>query len=553
MPTITVSAKDLATLAGISAEPEQLKELLSSIKCGTEAIEGDEISVEVTSDRPDLFCTEGIARAIKFYLGTQTSFEISRFEGPALKLKADPSTEGVRPIIAAAAVRGITLSSEATRQFMQLQEKLHNTYGSSRKKASIGIYDMDTVAQEFIYRAIPPSKISFIPLECSEPMDGNAILNGTPKGKDYANILSGKDDYPLLTDRNGNVLSMPPIINSDATKVTERTHNILIDVTGLDEKAVGICLAIMATSILERGGKLQQVEIGYRAHKVTTPRLDIRTQPLTQADVTKYAGLNLPRGAIVSLLNRMGYASSEGKNGALEVRVPPYRIDVLHEVDLVEDVVIAYGLNRMEPEFPRIMTIGKPLPGSRLRRRVRDLMVGMGFQEISSYHLASRDVMEEKPLMPKRCLIEIIKPISLEYTVLRDTLIPKLLQFLGLNTHIDYPQKIFEYGFVVKEREDRPANIPHLGAAISDDKLSFEEMQAVVAALFKGLSKEAKFSTFSSPTFIEGRAARVYVDGEDIGIVGEASPQVLVNFGMSCPVLLLELDMSSLLDLESLS
>lgn len=553
MPTITVSAKDLATLAGISAEPEQLKELLSSIKCETEAIEGDEISVEVTSDRPDLFCTEGIARAIKFYLGTRTSYDVGRFEGPALKLRVDQSTERIRPIIAAAAVRGISLTSEATRQFMQLQEKLHNTYGSSRKKASIGIYDMDTVAHEFVYCALPPSKISFIPLECSKPMDGRAILNDTPKGRDYAGILSGKDAYPILADRNGKVLSMPPIINSDATKVTERTSNILIDVTGLDEKAVGICLAIMVTSVLERGGKLQQVEVEYRDRKVRAPRLEGRTQPLTPADVAKYAGLALPTGAILSLLSRMGYSSSEGKGGELEVLIPPYRIDVLHEVDLVEDVVIAYGLNRMEPEFPRLMTIGKPIKGSRLRRRVRDLMVGMGFQEISTYHLSSRDLMEEKSLMPKRELIEIIKPISLEYTVLRDTLLPKLLQFLGLNTHIDYPQKVFEYGFIVGERDGRPENIPHLGAAISDDKLSFEEMQAVVAALLKGVSKEARFSAFSSPTFIEGRAARIHVDGEDIGVVGETSPQVLVNFGMSCPVLLLELDMSPLLDLESLS
>ncbi len=553
MPTITVSAKDLAEQAGISAELEQLKELLSSIKCETEAINGDEVSVEVTSDRPDLFSTEGIARAIRFYQGTAPPYEISRFSGPPLRLRVDPSTEGVRPIIVAAAVRGISTSSESTRQFMQLQEKLHNTYGSGRKKASIGIYDMDSVAHEFVYRASPPSEISFVPLEGSSPMDGGAILSGTIKGREYALLLSGKNAYPLLTDRDGKVLSMPPIINSDETKVTGRTKNIFIDVTGLDEKAVSICLIIMVTSILERGGKLQQVEVEYRDRKITTPRLDARTQTITTSGVKAYSGLDLPAGAVASLLGRMGYASSKPKGGALEVAVPPYRIDVLHEVDLVEDVVIAYGLNRIEPEFPRILTVGKRLPGSRLAGRVRDLMVGMGFQEVSTYHLASREVIEEKPMLPKRNLIEIIKPVSLEYTVLRDTLLPKLLQLLGLNTHVDYPQRIFEYGSVAKERGGRPVDLPKLGAAISDDKLSFEEMQAVVAALFRGLSKDARFSALSSPLFIEGRAAKVTVDGEEVGIVGETSPQVLVNFGMTCPVLLMELDMSPLLHLESLS
>jgi len=553
MPTITVNAKDLAAQAGIDAETEQLKELLSSIKCETEGIIGDEISVEVTSDRPDLFSAEGIARAIRFYRGTMPHYTINRFEGPPLRLRVDPSTEGVRPIIVAAAVRGVTISSEATRQLMQLQEKLHHTYGSGRKKASIGIYDMDTVAGEFVYAARIPSKISFVPLECSSAMDGAEILGATPKGKEYAHLLSDKSAYPLLTDRDGKVLSMPPIINSDATKVTERTRDIFIDVTGLDEKAVNICLVIMVTSILERGGSLQQVEVTYRNRNIITPRLETRTHQLTTSAVRAYSGLDMPAGAVASLLERMGYAASKPKDDALEVAVPPYRVDVLHEVDLVEDVVIAYGLDRIEPEFPRLLTVGKPLPGSRLASRVRDLMIGMGFQEVSTYHLASRDVMEAKPMLPKRNLIEIVKPTSLEYTVLRDTLLPKLLQLLGMNTHIDYPQRIFEYGAVVKERGGRPENITHLGAAISDDKLSFEEMQAVVAALFRGLSKEARFYALSSPPFIDGRAAKVYIDGVEVGVVGETSPQVLVNFGMTCPVLLLEIDMSALLNLESLS
>ncbi|HRR53937.1 MAG TPA: phenylalanine--tRNA ligase subunit beta, partial [Candidatus Methanomethylicus sp.] len=520
MPTITVNAKDLAAQAGIDAETEQLKELLSSIKCETEGIIGDEISVEVTSDRPDLFSAEGIARAIRFYRGAMPHYTINRFEGPPLRLRVDPSTEAVRPIIVAAAVRGVTISSEATRQLMQLQEKLHNTYGSGRKKASIGIYDMDTVAGEFVYAARIPSKISFVPLECSSAMDGAEILGATPKGKEYAHLLSDKSAYPLLTDRDGKVLSMPPIINSDATKVTERTRDIFIDVTGLDEKAVNICLVIMVTSILERGGSLQQVEVTYRNRNIITPRLETRTHQLTTSAVRAYSGLDMPAGAVASLLERMGYAASKPKDDALEVAVPPYRVDVLHEVDLVEDVVIAYGLDRIEPEFPRLLTVGKPLPGSRLASRVRDLMIGMGFQEVSTYHLASRDVMEAKPMLPKRNLIEIVKPTSLEYTVLRDTLLPKLLQLLGMNTHIDYPQRIFEYGAVVKERGGRPENITHLGAAISDDKLSFEEMQAVVAALFRGLSKEARFSALSSPPFIDGRAAKVYIDGVEVGVVG---------------------------------
>jgi phenylalanyl-tRNA synthetase beta chain len=435
--------------AGVSIPIEKLTDILSNIKCELKNQTDEEITVEVNSDRPDLFSSEGITRALRSYLNGSGPYSVKRYEGPPLKLQVDPSTAGVRPLIMCAAIRGISLTSEATKQFMQLQEKLHNTYASNRKKASIGVYDLDKVVPGFLYTALPADKISFIPLDCDKEMTGSQILETTSKGKDYAGILAGMERYPVLMDCRGNVLSMPPIINSEQTRVTEHSKNLFIDVTGLEDKAINTCLNIMVTSVLERGGSLQQVQISYPTRTITTPSMDRRLQRLSNTTVDSVSGLNLSNDETMKLLNRMGFQSTLAAQGTLEVEIPLFRVDILHEVDLVEDVIIAYGLNRMIPEVPKVMTMGRLLPGSRLRLRVRDLMVGSCFQEIASYVLSNREVMEDRPLLPKRQLVEIIKPISSEYTVLRDSILPKILQFLGCNTHIAYPQRLFEYGEVV--------------------------------------------------------------------------------------------------------
>lgn len=552
LPTIVLNVKDLRNLIGYPIEKETLRETLSSLKCEPETITNDEITVEVTSDRPDFFSAEGIARGIRYYRSRGTVYDVKYSKLAPLKLHVEQSTTKVRPYIVAAAIRSISLDEEGMKQIMQLQEKLHTTYASNRKKASIGVYDLDTVTPDFTYAAPPPEEISFLPLESSEEMDGRRILADTPKGREYGWIISSYDRYPLLLDSKRKVLSMPPIINSQATRITEKTRNLLIDVTGTEEKAINTCLNIMVTSILERGGSLQQVYVIYKQRTDKTPNLETTKKRLLYSTVAVVSGLDLTTREVSSLLSRMGLQSETVGCDALEVAIPPYRVDILHEVDLVEDIVMAYNLNRIVPILPQVITMGRPLTGSRLRSRIRDLMVGMGFQEVTTYILSSREVLEKKPLMQIRPLVEIIRPISSEFSVIRDALMPKLLQFLGKNTHYSYPQKVFEYGDVVKVEKGTLLTLPHLSVAISDHKVSFEEIQAVAVVLFKNLSKEVSFRPYTAKHFIQGRAAKIIMDGKHIGTMGEISPQVLVNFGTTCPIGAMECNLSSLIRLESL-
>lgn len=552
LPTVLLNIQDIKNLIGFPIEKEILLKTLSSLKCEPENIINDEITIEVTSDRPDFFSAEGIARGIRYYQNRGTFYDLKYSKLAPLKLHVEQSTSKIRPYIVAAAIRDVSFDEEGMRQIMQLQEKLHSTYALNRKKASIGVYDLDTVTPDFTYTTSTPEEISFLPLESSEEMNGIKILANTPKGREYGWLISNYDKYPLLLDSNRKVLSMPPIINSQVTRITEKTQNLLIDVTGTEERAINTCLNIMMTSILERGGSLQQVYILYKQRTEKTPKLEKTKKRLLSSLVTAVSGLDLTNREISSLLNRMGLQSETVGQNAFQVTIPPYRVDILHEVDLVEDVIMAYDLNRIVPELPKVITMGKPLRGSRLKSRIKDLMVGMGFQEVTTYILSSREVLEEKSLMQTRPLVEIIRPISSEFSIVRDTLMPKLLQFLGKNAHYCYPQKIFEYGDVVKVEKNTLLTLPCLSAVISDHKISFEEIQAIAVVLFKNLSEEISFIPYLAKHFIPGRAAEIIMGNKHIGTIGEISPQVLVNFGMDCPIGAMECNLSSLVHLESL-
>jgi phenylalanyl-tRNA synthetase beta chain len=549
MPTITVNIDDLLSLIGAKLSEGELGSAISSLKCETEAVSGRDLTYEVTSDRPDLFSAEGLARAIRNLLGKPKP-ETSSAKSPLL-LNVGRTVKGIRPFIVAAAVYGSRLNEDALKQIMQLQERLHGTYAAGRRKASIGIYDLDTVKPPFAYEALPPEKISFVPLEEGSRMDGKQILENTLKGREYAPILEGLPRYPVLLDSEGQTLSMPPIINSDATKLGAGTKNLFIDVTGTSEPAINLCLNVISTSILERGGTLGRVDVVYPDRRLETPRMNWTPFHLHLETIHEVSGLELDANSVRNLLGRMGLRASSGRGGIFEVLVPPYRFDIMHEVDLVEDVIMAYGLNEIEPQYPLSAAIGKRLIGSRMRAKARDLMVGMGFQEISTYMLTNKEA-SAKSMADPGPHAEIEKPLSTEYAAVRGSLVPKLLLFLGSNSHHPCPQRIFEYGDVVNIRDGRAVASTLLSAAISDHSISFEEIQAVSSSLIRNLSTKISYEASEEGAFIQGRCARVLVEGKPIGVIGETKPAVLLGFGISNPTAIMELEMSKLSTLESL-
>ena len=373
-----------------------------------------------------------------------------------MRVKVDRSIKNIRPYIAGAIVKGLRLTDDSVRQIMQLQEKLHLTYCRNRTKVSVGIHDADRITHELTYAGVEPDKIRFTPLDENREMNGHEILESTAKGREYAWIIKDFPLYPLLYDSGGEVLSMPPIINGVVTQVTPETTNLLLDITGTDNRLVDFVNNIIVSNMAERGGKIEVARITYDEREVQVPDLRPSTKKLDLPFVNETLGLDLKSRDVASLLKKMRYGVKSISANHLTAIIPAYRADILHEIDLVEDLAIAYGYNRLKPTMPVTSTIGSERAITRLTRKIRDLMIGLGFIEVLNYIMTSGLTNSEKMKVSAAKTVEIANPISLDFGVLRSWLLPGLLDFLSSNKHVPYPQKIFECGDVVATDDTFP-------------------------------------------------------------------------------------------------
>ena len=550
MPTIEISYNDFIGLIGQEIPLETIEDRLFYIKAeveNTKPIYGPkneiidhELQVEITSDRPDLLSASGLARVLKGVFEIEMGLQKFDVESSGIQCNVDPSVQDVRPYIVCGVVKNVHLTDALVRQLMQLQEKIHDTHCRRRRKGSIGLHNFDAVEPPFTYLAEKPENISFVPLNETQEMNGYEILRNIAKGRDYAHVIDCFDRYPLLVDKNGDVLSLPPIINGDLTRVDMDTKNLFFDVTGTDEYIITYALHILLADLYDRGAKIESVEIIYPDKtKIVYPDFTPTKMNLSLQNTNDLLGFNLNLNDLTTILKKMRFDSKPIDDDTLEVLIPVYRPDFLHEVDIIEDVSIGYGYDIMEPELPQSMTVGGELPLSTFERKVKDLMIGMGFQEVLNYVLTSKDDLETiHPFTGFNEIAEIANPVSEKYTVIRNQLLPGLISFLSNNLHSAFPQKIFEIGPVgIPESSvvNKVRTVPRIAAAITDYATSYEHIQAVVGGLLNNLGVPFKLKTAVNPSFLEGRVAEVFVKGVKIGILGELHPDLLLKFKLENP------------------
>ncbi len=540
MPIITASANDLRSLIKRKLSDSELEEILPLNKIEIDSWEGDELRLEVTPDRPDLYSPEGIARQINAWLSLAPGPPGHILSKPTVKL----STEKVssRPVIAAGIVRGLSLTDSAIKSLMQLQELLDTSIGRGRKKIATGVHDFGRIRPPLLYTERAPDSVRFIPLNTNRSMTPMEILSKHPKGREYAHLLSGRRRFPLIFDSEG-VISFPPITNSDRTRVTEQTTDVFIEITGSDKTAANAALNIIMAALETRGGRLESVQIdGWES-----PDMRPRNVPFDPESIKRMMGESLTNREIKSLLERMGHAV-DIKNKT--VSVPQYRIDIMHAVDIAEDAAIAYGYNNFVPEMPKHPTIGSLLPIEELSESVREIMIGLGFQEMVNFTLTSKKKLFEN-MRKREPAIEIENPVTSEYSVCRNWLLPSLLGNLSSNKHRRYPQKIFEVAdAVVPDSSETGANnVRKLSAAISHSSAGLSEIISVSNSLFQSLGTKVSLKQESHPTFIRGRCASVILNNRKIGILGEINPEVIISFDLSMPVACLEIELAPLLNL----
>jgi len=514
---------------------EKMQNKISMFGTPLEKFDNNEIEIEVFPNRPDLLSYHGFKRAFLGFLGKQKGLKEYKLNKPekSYSVVVDNSVKDVRPYTACAIVKGLKFNDDRIKEIIDIQEKLHLTIGRKRKKVAIGIYPLEKIKLPITFKALEPDKIKFTPLETEREMSGLQILQRHPAGREYSHLLAGKPKFPVFIDTDNNILSMPPIINSKLTgKITEETKDVFVECSGFDFAVLNKCLNIIVTNLADMGGEIYQMELKYKDRKIT-PNFSSEKIKINLQNTNSLLGTNLNEKQMKELLKRMGYNYSKGI-----VEIPSWRVDILHEVDLIEDIAIAYGYENFVPEIPKIEGIGKENEKEIMKRKIAEILLGLNILEISNYHLTNKEGQFKKMGIQEENSIK-VENSKTDYNLLRKDLSHYLLKILAENVDAEYPQRIFEIGKIFNsEQEDE-----HLALAISP--ANFTELRQIVEYLSRMLNLEIKFSeTDRIPNyFIDGRIAEIKLDNKHIGFLGEIHPRVLKNWKIKMPVALFEIDL----------
>jgi len=509
-------------------------------------IDEEEIEIAVTPNRPELISMHNFIRDFKRFLGKETGLKKYQLKKPKAKyeVEVNPSVKGVRPYTLCAIVENLKLDNQKIKEIIELQEKLHVTLGRNRKKVAIGIYPLEKISLPIKYEAISPEKIIFVPLEEKREMNGYEILKLNPKGKEFAHLLQKSDIYPVFKDAKEKILSMPPIINSEETgRVTEQTKDVFIECSGNSLDTLNKALNIIVTALAEMNGIICQMCVVYGKQKIITPDLTPQRIKISVENVNSLLGLSLKDKDIEKLLGKMG-CEYQNKTAI----IPAWRSDILHEIDIIEDIAIAHGYENLSPEIPEICTIGEESKKSKIERKISEILIGLGFLEIKTYHLIKK---EESDLENLQEVIE-VENSKTEYKILRPNLLIPTLRIITENKDKDYPQLIFEIGTVFKNPRSK-----------NEETSVREEKNLIVAASPANITKIKQILDYLSvqlnifceikedlhPNFIEGRTGSIYINNKWVGVIGEIHPETLQRWNIKMPLAILEISLEEIFNL----
>ena len=587
MPKIDVNMENFFTLAGRRWEnKEEFEDALVCAKAELDSGYGPEDSVLPAEERvlkielndtnrPDLWGAAGCARQLRVYYGGTASDYSSFFSFPGNNRKAryrvnvEKSVAKVRPFLTGFVATGKTISDPLLRDMIQTQEKLAWNFGRKRRSISMGIYRTAIIQWPIIYRAVEPDRVSFVPLQWDGPLSLREILRQHPKGKEYAFILENEPLHPLLEDSQGRILSYPPIINSaDLGAVEVGDSDIFVELTGSDQRALTLAASIVACDLADNGFTIEPVEICYEhetpfGKSCVTPYYFQEPVFCSLARIEKFLGEKLSGAECTAALSRMGVRSeeamgaekaetvkSEGKLPGVLAWPPEYRNDYLHAADVAEDVMIGRGLGSFLPERPNAFTVGRLMPLTLFSRKIKELMAGMGYQEMIYNYLGSRKDLVEKMRGKGDRIIRISNPMTENYEYVRDSVLASLVESEAVSGHSVFPHRIFEIGKIVRlDPDDNYGSITrqYLGFLHAERDANFNSAAAQIQTLFYYLSREYAVEESSDPRFIPGRAASILYNGKPIGVFGEIHPEVLENWGIAMPCIASEMDVEALM------
>ena len=540
MPVVELSYTRLQKLVG-KVTKKQIADSLPFLGLDVESEDKDLVRIEYSPNRPDYSTDFGIA------LGLQGLLEIKK---GAIKLNIKKSNKygisvkssvsKIRPFVSGIVAKNGKIDDKIIKQLMAMQEDLHFGIGRKRKKSSIGIHDLDKISFPLVYTTTNRNH-KFIPLNSDTEMSISEILSTTNVGKEYASILGNSLQVPLILDANLETISFPPIVNANITTVTTKTKNLFVEVTGIDKEDVEDMLSIIAIILQSAGFDLENIQIS--GAKNSSPKFEQRKISINPNLVNQTLGLNLSVSKIISSLKKSRLdAVTKGRN--IICTIPSYRFDIFGPMDLVEEIALGYGIQNLEPTISPSQTLGQTNPVSNKLKSLDRIMVGLGYLEALNSNLTSKRVLYDITGRSPSKILSVLDSKSQEHTILRNSILPELLENLSRNTHESYPQKLFETGSVFSIDDPISEKINFSGISAHKDA-NFTEIKSILQSTLKigfGINLQTKAS--SDSLFEEGRSATVIVDDNPIGVIGEINSKVIENYKIQSNVVGFEISLS---------
>lgn len=548
MPVVKINKGYFNSLIKFRMSDEQLKVQISKLGLEVESMTKDELEIELSPARPDLLDPVGIARALRYFMHKSDKFHY-KLDGktPEMTITVSNSVKGMRPFIAGMVVKGVKLDDLSLQQLMSFTDKFCDTFGRKRRKIAVGIHNLDSIeSEELSYTLAKDDR--FIALNSKEQESFSNLLKTNRKGIDYGEAIEyGKSGYPVLKDSKG-VLALIPIVNSERTKVTKSTKNLLVDVTGSSEYAIGKSIDMLAAMFIDMGAKVYPVITAYGSAKKVYPAMDSGYISVALEEIWKSLGVKFDYRAAISLANKMGYeAASVGKT--IRFSIPEYRIDIINEQDIIEDIAIAYGYDYIQPVGLPSYNAGSLESATLRNRNIESIMVGMGFTQAMNSYLTNASVNYEKMGIehPKGEAVTLANSVNSTISMVRTWLLPSLMGNLSKSQHESMPHRLFELdmAFSVNARK-RVSEGYRIAAVISDPKANLNDVKAVLEELMYMNRVNYSVSEFAHGSFIEGRCGKIKVDGRGVGFFGEVHPKILNSFSIDEPVSAFEINLQEL-------
>ena len=575
MPTLKFNHNILEYLHeinGVKYDSNDWEKRMPSIGCVVEENDEEGIEIEIFPDRTDLLSHETISRAARAFLNSLNDSPNLDIKQGEITLEVDKSLQNLRPVILGAVVRGVDNGTnyrekdDFIQSLMDHQEKLHLTLGRKRKFASIGVHDLSQLSPPFKVISVD-KKYKFTPLAEEKEMSIEDILKSHPKGKEYAHLMSELKEYPVIIDAEDRVLSFPPIINGDHTTVNEQTRDFFIDVTGWDERSCEACLLLICLSLAERGGVIESIQIkNWNRELISVPRGDSKIHKVPDRLIRNILGIELSKIEIADSIKKMGGELVDTRTvtngpdkiekwadcmvGEIEhiIAMPRWRNDIMHPVDIVEDIAIGYGYENLPEQLSDVHLDAIPLSSSNLKRRISSSLCALGLQETQSLTLSNkRDQFDRVRWSEKNKSTIISNPITKEHTMLRQHILPSLLNLLAANRHHELPQRVHELGDVVRDSENKT----RLSWACAEVGGGFSAAKGIASSLLRDLGADlaqVKWEEINHDEgpWIKGRGAKVIIDDIEVGQIGEIDPKVSFEFGLRVPIQAGEFDVDAL-------